>query len=140
MIASGISEDSVTNRYIWDTSSVPEGNYYILGEITDGKETVRDYTTKPVRIQNGTSDEDIKKGKAYSYWRWDNIRWVAIGDINNDGREDVVVRCEYDGSYYIGLFLQQADGDLSRDSYYKLDSYSDGIAIGDIDNEGKVGV
>jgi hypothetical protein len=36
LIASGISEDDEHDQYLWNTSSIPEGQYYIRALITDG--------------------------------------------------------------------------------------------------------
>ena len=51
LITSDISEDSSTNSYLWDTSSVPNGSYYIYAAIDDGTNPViYDYSFGPVSV------------------------------------------------------------------------------------------
>jgi hypothetical protein len=39
LIISGLSEDNTSNSYFWNTSSIPEGNYFIYATINDGINT-----------------------------------------------------------------------------------------------------
>lgn len=50
LITSGISEDSAINSYVWDTSAVPTGTYYIYGVIDDGAATALSYSTGSTTI------------------------------------------------------------------------------------------
>ncbi|MBI3630987.1 MAG: fibronectin type III domain-containing protein [Candidatus Sungbacteria bacterium] len=54
MITSGISEDSPVNSYVWDTSAVAAGNYYIYGVIDDGATKAVSYSTGSTTIAHAT--------------------------------------------------------------------------------------
>ncbi|MCP4690533.1 MAG: tandem-95 repeat protein, partial [Desulfobacterales bacterium] len=51
LIAENINEDDETDRYEWDVSEVPEGDYYIYAIINDGGDPVVDYSDGVVTIQ-----------------------------------------------------------------------------------------
>ncbi|MDI6793484.1 MAG: GDSL-type esterase/lipase family protein [bacterium] len=50
LIVSGISEDDETDSYLWDTSNLPYGDYYVYGLISDGINSASDYGPGPVTI------------------------------------------------------------------------------------------
>ncbi|MEW5767242.1 MAG: GDSL-type esterase/lipase family protein [bacterium] len=50
LIKTNLSEDDETDAYLWDTSAVAEGDYYIYAEITDGNSSASTYSPGPVRI------------------------------------------------------------------------------------------
>jgi hypothetical protein len=51
LISQGISEDSSDNYYIWDTTSITEGKYYIYAVISDGiNSEVKKYSTGMVNV------------------------------------------------------------------------------------------
>jgi hypothetical protein len=53
-IASGISEDDEQDQYVWNTSAIPEGRYYILVTITDGvNQVVNDCSRWSVTVDHG---------------------------------------------------------------------------------------
>jgi hypothetical protein len=54
LIASGLSEDEFggSGAYIWNTSSIPEGEYFIYGTINDGEEDARDYSPGALTISH----------------------------------------------------------------------------------------
>lgn len=70
---------------------------------------------------------------------------VAIGDVNNDGRNDVVLVTSYyfdpAHDYKLFVFLQDGAGNLSTAATYTTTgTYSSppsSVAVGDIDNDGK---
>jgi len=70
---------------------------------------------------------------------------VAIGDVNNDGRNDVVMTTWYSNDpvndYKIFVFLQNADGTLAAPVKYSTSaaytSRPSTVAIGDINNDGR---
>jgi hypothetical protein len=73
---------------------------------------------------------------------------VAIGDVNGDGRNDVVMTTSFyfddANDYRLWVFAQAADGTLSPPvSYPTAATYSDGpdsVAIGDITGDGRADV
>ncbi|HNT37454.1 MAG TPA: hypothetical protein PKH07_20840, partial [bacterium] len=54
LIASGIQEDldGINDTYTWNTSSIPEGDYYIYAVINDGHNTAHSYSKGVVRIRH----------------------------------------------------------------------------------------
>jgi hypothetical protein len=55
IIHSGISEDSPTDQYVWDTTNIPAGNYYIAISITDDfNNHVWSYAEHPITIFHST--------------------------------------------------------------------------------------
>ncbi len=73
---------------------------------------------------------------------------VAIGDVNGDGRNDVVMTTSYyfdpDNDFHIHVFLQQPWGELAPPvKYPTFGSYGNppqSIAIGDVNHDGKADV
>jgi hypothetical protein len=73
---------------------------------------------------------------------------VAIGDINGDGRNDVVMTTGYyfnpENDYKIHVFLQNESGQLNQPIKYPTNSSfsyrSESIAIGDVNNDGRADV
>jgi hypothetical protein len=73
---------------------------------------------------------------------------VAIGDVNGDGRNDVVMTTSYHfdpaNDFHLWVFLQQPDGTLAAPvSYATAATYSDGpdsVAVGDITGDGRADV
>lgn len=58
---------------------------------------------------------------------------VAVGDINNDSREDVVVTYPN----YVGAFLQNTSGTLNPSIRYTSSGDTKPVEIGDISNDGR---
>ncbi|MCP3686541.1 MAG: hypothetical protein GY861_28210, partial [bacterium] len=53
LIIDSISEDDETDAYEWDTSSIPEGDYYVYAVIDDGvNPSAVNYSTGPVTIDH----------------------------------------------------------------------------------------
>ena len=50
LIAGSISEDSSVNSYVWDTSAVAAGDYYVYGKITDDATEAVSYSSGPTTI------------------------------------------------------------------------------------------
>ena len=51
LIVDGLSEDDETDEYVWDTSALAEGDYYVYGVIDDAEnQPIIDYSDGPVTI------------------------------------------------------------------------------------------
>ncbi|MCX7973231.1 MAG: hypothetical protein N3B16_01845, partial [Candidatus Aminicenantes bacterium] len=65
-IALNIPVSAGDNSYIWNTSSVPAGKYWIYGIITDGQNVNRAYATGPLIINHGLIPEiKLSRNKLY---------------------------------------------------------------------------
>jgi Zn-dependent metalloprotease len=60
--------------------------------------------------------------------------YLAVGDVNNDGRDDVVTVDNFDGK--IGVYLQNSSGTLNNRVTYVTGTNPDSIAIGDLNDDG----
>ena len=85
-----------------------------------------------VFLQNaaGGLDPPVKYATSCSYGN--RPETVAIGDINNDGRNDVVIGCSGSG---IEVFLQNNSGTLNSGIFYTSND-SNKIRIADLNNDG----
>ncbi len=65
---------------------------------------------------------------------------VAVGDLNNDGKNDVVVTTSFnfdpENDYHIFIFLQNDSGKLDLSSKYSAGN-GESVDIGDLNNDGK---
>ncbi|MEO8523589.1 MAG: FG-GAP-like repeat-containing protein [Caldimonas sp.] len=66
------------------------------------------------------------------------VEGVAIGDINGDGRNDVVVSLVFDSS--IGVMLQDAQGQLGPISSVRAATNASRLRVADIDGDGRLDV
>lgn len=65
----------------------------------------------------------------------DSVRKLAIGDINGDKREDVVL---YSPGFSGRIYIQQADGSFKTDDALFLDMPAvDAVLIGDVNGDGR---
>ena len=62
-------------------------------------------------------------------------RSLAVGDLNNDQRDDVVVA--HYNTDTIGVFLQQTDGTMAPQVTYSTDERPDAVAVADLNNDGR---
>jgi hypothetical protein len=70
---------------------------------------------------------------------------VAIGDVNNDGRNDVVLVTSYNqtdpaNANQMYVFLQDASGHLAEPDIYQMQNSPSSVDIGDLDNDWRADV
>jgi predicted secreted protein len=62
LIVSGLDEDDENDFYIWDTSIIPSGEYYIYAKIEDGlNKAVYDYSDGKLKINHETNENGREK-------------------------------------------------------------------------------
>lgn len=89
--------------------------------------------TQPAYAQTITSDNSgVILFQTYTTYPIGSGKAVAIGDINHDGRNDIVATTT--GS--IVIFYQNADGTLSTPLSYVAGNNPESLDIGDINNDG----
>ncbi len=74
---------------------------------------------------------------AISYESYDIPGPVEVADVNNDGKEDIIVT--HRGWYEAGVYLQGIDGQLMPEEFYRISDSQynpQGLAVGDISNDG----
>jgi hypothetical protein len=138
LIASNLSENTTTS-YIWNTTNITEGNYYIYGRIGDGTATTTAYSAGAVSIDhngvpsitiiepNGTNDNANQNF---------NITWNA-SDPDNDAQIAVYYDTNnfgYDGTLIVSGLLENTatstlwnTAQILAKKYYIYATISDGI-------------
>jgi hypothetical protein len=102
-ITAGLSEDDQIDSYIWDTSGLPKGRYYVYAVIDDGiNPPVSSYSEHPVtvfyvpapasRIASGP-DHNVLVREDGSVWAWGRNSHGQLGDGSNQNRS-IGVRVE----------------------------------------------
>ncbi len=95
------NKDGDNDKFKWKTSSVPEGEYYIVFEITDGhRDTIINYSDGKVKINHDISMNDEPD----------------ITILEPNGVEDMV-----DASYFIAWIDSDEDDDAEITLYYDDD-------------------
>lgn len=106
-IIGGIQEDDPTDAYTWDTSSTPEGTYYIYARIDDGENPpAYDYSDGTLTITHNTDDIPpatittlrVTQREKYSI----ALQWVAPGDD-----EDIGQATSYDLRYSTSMITDE---------------------------------
>ncbi|UCE73812.1 MAG: VCBS repeat-containing protein [Methanomassiliicoccales archaeon] len=63
LIVSELSENDEDDSYVWDTTGIIEGEYYLYGIITDGHhKEVYDYSDGKLRIYHGSNEDENQNG------------------------------------------------------------------------------
>jgi subtilisin family serine protease len=104
LIASGISEDSLVDQYIWNTENLSEGRYYIYGVISDGiNQSVKKYAPGAVNVFHPpgiiifepSSPGIIVDQRVNCFWQDfdndDNAKISIYADDNKNGLDGVLV-------------------------------------------------
>ena len=82
-------------------------------------------------------------GLADSDWGWASTRaYMVAGDLDNDGYNDIVTQCQWDGSgKYTYILLNNGDGTFTRDDSHKnIVARDGGVSIFDFNHDGKLDV
>jgi len=137
LIATGIRENSDPindeyDRYIWDTSSMAEGDYYIYAVIDDGyHDPIMEYSAGPVTIDHSISAFKITALDGMEYDNFGNSvsldqGYAIAGAYKNSG-----VACEAGAAY---IFKQESESwfeqaRLSADDSEDYDYFGYSVAI-----------
>ena len=82
-------------------------------------------------------------GLSDSDWEWAKTRsYMVAGDLNNDGYNDIVTQCQWDGSgKYTYILLNNGDCTFTRDaSHRNIVARDGGVSIFDFNHDGKLDV
>lgn len=100
LIASGIFEDDALDAYVWDTSALPNGSYFVYATIDDGEFSTTTYSAGVVTITNRTETvyEDAEDG--------DTLGWT-VRDNNPPG---ATITNVFDGLLGSSVIMLSGDG------------------------------
>src|SRR6185295_14371827 len=90
-----------------------------------------------VRQQAGGTFAGATTLATESFW---GATAIAIGDLNGDGRQDVVATTGGNSPTYIAIYLQQPAGSLAAEQLYSAPYGSfgpDQMAVGDVNGDGR---
>jgi hypothetical protein len=102
----------------------------------DGLRDVAMTTSTQLMVFMQNSDGSLANPVAYA--AGSRPESLAVGDLNNDGRADIVVT-NYTGNT-ISVFLQQSSGTFAARLPYPTNSGPDSVAVGDITGDGLVDI
>lgn len=126
-----VGANGITSGNIWgelDFSSLAFGDYSISVYLVDSGGLQSNVVSKAFSAEGGF-------GTAVKYPNSNNpmLGDTAIGDLNGDGRNDVVVI----QGYNLLIYYQNSSGGLDSPVTMNLDIQPAGVAIADVDNDGK---
>lgn len=78
-------------------------------------------------------EADGSLGPPTSYSTGDRPRTLAVGDFDNNGRQDIILGNADD--HIISVFFQQVDGTMGWRRTYTTDDTPDAVATGDLNND-----
>ncbi|UCG68410.1 MAG: VCBS repeat-containing protein [Thermoplasmata archaeon] len=148
LIASGISEDEHGNSgiFIWDTSSIPEGQYFIHAIIDDGFEHSRDYSPGSITIDHSgffntapkililTPEKSIEEAHESFIIRWgdsdpdENAQISLFYDTDQSGHDGVLIVSELSEDDENDFFLWNTS-ELPEGEYYVYGMITDNVNI-----------
>lgn len=117
VIASGVGVGDFNHDGKQDVAIVGESSPTLPSELLVFTQEVSGNLSQP-RVYPGGNDSET----------------LVAGDINNDGRDDVIT-ADFDDNQ-ISVFLQEAGGALAPRLTYPTDTGPDALAIGDVNNDG----
>jgi hypothetical protein len=112
----------------------------VTNQCAAGTDCIATSSTGSVAVLLGNGNGTFQPAQVYSAG---NLSlYLALGDFNHDGRLDVVVAdgCGGCGHRNIAVLLGNGDGTFGSSRIYDLPGEPEGIAVGDIDGDGKLDV
>ncbi|UCG69340.1 MAG: FG-GAP repeat protein, partial [Thermoplasmata archaeon] len=101
LIASGIGEDDELDMYIWNTSDMPEGNFYLYAEINDGINPIyTKYSRIPLKIHHKMPVLSVTKIENYPTSPREGEAIIVNATILNSGdgiAKNIMVKLIIDG-------------------------------------------
>jgi hypothetical protein len=130
---------SLANKVDYTTGTNPES--VSIGDLNnDGKMdlAVANYTSNSVSTFLNTSTSTFSLANKVDYTTGTGPTSVAIGDFNNDGKADLAVANFSSSSVSIFLNTSTSTFSLATKVDYTTGSGSQSVAIGDLNNDGKL--
>jgi hypothetical protein len=88
------------------------------------------------RLSSGANFKPRCLRSAYEYKTGAGPGSIAVGDLNHDGRPDLVTTSEASGGS-VSVLLNGGDGTFPTRRVYRTDGIPSALAIGDLDGDGK---
>jgi hypothetical protein len=128
LIVSGLSEDEHGNSgmYIWNTTVIPNGEYYIYGTIDDGLVVSRDYSPGMIIVDHAGNFNSTPKilmltpeigiEKAHESY---TLRWA---DSDSDDSASISLYYDYDPGGYDGFLIVSGLGEDEENDFFIWDT------------------
>jgi hypothetical protein len=127
------AEQSLFQPYVAFPVSDPYPDSVGIGDFNnDGLSDVAMTTNAQLYVFLQKSDGNLDTPVAYD--ARSRTTSLAVGDLNNDSRVDIVIAHPYPNT--INVFFQQPDGTLAARVVYPVSTTPDAIAVGDLNNDG----
>ncbi len=129
--AAGITSGTITGNL--DFSSLTRGDYSLSIYLTDSSGLQSNVVSKSISAEGGF-------GTAVNYPNPSNYLYLgntAIGDLNGDGRNDIVAIQGSNNTGLVLIYYQNASGGIDNPVSLNTDVLPSGVAIADVNNDGK---